>query len=235
MVPWGNSEFRILNFRTLSKDQLRSVFFKTQSQEVQISKLCQISLNTLWKILNSNQIHLTRFWHSFDLGTKHSDTGTLVTLQLPVPSLKLHDVQTQKTKQCQGNKSFTAILPKFAKICAQSALELGQRQRFHVFDRGLHPRFTPVRAPARACRSTAACAPRRAYKAAPSLDHTSPRAHKSCPSQRSSEFASSTSRHRPPWPAPSSRVQAAPTPWLASPLAHEAFQVLGPDRTSPEA
>jgi hypothetical protein len=148
MVPWGNSEFRILNFRTLSKDQLRSVFFKTQSQEVQISKLCQISLNTLWKILNSNQIHLTRFWHSFDLGTKHSDTGTLVTLQLPVPSLKLRDVQTQKTKQCQGNKSFTAILPKFAKICAQSALELGQRQRFHVFDRGLHPRFTPVRAPA---------------------------------------------------------------------------------------
>jgi hypothetical protein len=27
-------------------------------------------------------------------------------------------------------------LPKFAKICTQSALELGQKQRFHVFDRG---------------------------------------------------------------------------------------------------
>jgi hypothetical protein len=37
-VPWGNSEFRILNFRTLSKDQLRSLFLKTQNQEVQISK-----------------------------------------------------------------------------------------------------------------------------------------------------------------------------------------------------
>jgi hypothetical protein len=60
-----------------------------------------------------------------DLGTRHSDTGTLVTLQLPVPSLKPCDVHTQKTKQCQENKSFTAILPKFAKICAQSALELG--------------------------------------------------------------------------------------------------------------
>jgi hypothetical protein len=71
-----------------------------------------------------------------DLGTRCSDTGTLVTLQLPVPSLKLRDVHTQKTKQCQMNKSFTAILPKFAKICAQSALELGQRQQFHVFDRG---------------------------------------------------------------------------------------------------
>jgi hypothetical protein len=71
-----------------------------------------------------------------DLKTRQSDTGTLVTLQLPVPSLKPRDVHTQKTKQCQVNKSFTAILPKLAKICAQSALELGQRQRFHMFDRG---------------------------------------------------------------------------------------------------
>jgi hypothetical protein len=72
----------------------------------------------------------------FDLGTTHSDTGTLLTLQLRVPSLKPRDVHTQKTKQCQENKSFTSILPEFAKICAQSALELGQRQQFHVFDRG---------------------------------------------------------------------------------------------------
>jgi hypothetical protein len=71
-----------------------------------------------------------------DLGTRHSDAGTLVTLQLPVPSLKPHDVHTQKTKQCQENKSFTAILPKFVKICAQLALELGQRLQFHVFNRG---------------------------------------------------------------------------------------------------
>jgi hypothetical protein len=71
-----------------------------------------------------------------DLGTSHSDTRTLVTLQLPVPSLKPGDVHTQKTKKGQVNKSFTAILPKFAKICAQPALELGQRQRAHVFDRG---------------------------------------------------------------------------------------------------
>jgi hypothetical protein len=32
-----------------------------------------------------------------DLGTRCSDTGTLVTLQLPVPSLKPCDVHTQKT------------------------------------------------------------------------------------------------------------------------------------------
>jgi hypothetical protein len=46
------------------------------------------------------------------------------------------------------NKSFITIFPKFTKICAQSVLELGQRQRFHMFDRGWHPWFTPVRAPA---------------------------------------------------------------------------------------
>jgi hypothetical protein len=72
----------------------------------------------------------------FVLGTRLSDTGTLVTLQLFVPSLKPRDIHTQTTKHSQGNKSFTTILPKFTKICAQSALELGQKQRFHVFDRG---------------------------------------------------------------------------------------------------
>jgi hypothetical protein len=73
---------------------------------------------------------------SFVLGTRLSDTGTLVTLQLYVPSLKPRDIHTQTTKHSQGNKSFTTILPQFAKICAQSALELGQKQRFHMFDRG---------------------------------------------------------------------------------------------------
>jgi hypothetical protein len=74
--------------------------------------------------------------NSFDTVLAHFDTGTLVTLQLPVPSLKPRDVHTQKTNQGQVNKSFIAILPKFVKICTQSALELGQRQRAHVFDYG---------------------------------------------------------------------------------------------------
>jgi hypothetical protein len=72
----------------------------------------------------------------FVLGTRLSDTGNLATLQLPVPSLKPRNIHTQTTKHSQGNKSFTAILPKFIKICAQSALEHGQKQQLHVFDRG---------------------------------------------------------------------------------------------------
>jgi hypothetical protein len=72
----------------------------------------------------------------FDLGTQLSNTSNLVTLQLSVPSLKPRNIHTQTTKHSQGNKSFTVILPKFVKICAQSALELCQKQRFHVFDRG---------------------------------------------------------------------------------------------------
>jgi hypothetical protein len=39
---------------------------------------------------------------------------------------------------------------------------------------------------------------------------------------------------RPPWPARSNHFQAAPALRLASPVAREAFQALGPDRTSPE-
>jgi hypothetical protein len=72
----------------------------------------------------------------FVLGIRLSDTNTLVTLQLYVPSLKPHNIHKQTTNHSQANKSFTAILPKFMKICAQSALELRQKHRFHVFDRG---------------------------------------------------------------------------------------------------
>jgi hypothetical protein len=113
-------KFRILNFRTLCQDQMCSLFCKTRNQKVQISKWCQISLNMLWKKSFATILAL------FVLGTRLSNTGTLVTLHLSVPSLKPRDVHTQTTKHSQGNKSFTVILPKFAKICA----------RFHVFDRG---------------------------------------------------------------------------------------------------
>jgi hypothetical protein len=72
----------------------------------------------------------------FVLGTRLSDTNNLATLQLSVLSLKPCNIHTQTTKHSQGNKSFTAILPKFVKVCAQSALEYGQKQRLHVFERG---------------------------------------------------------------------------------------------------
>jgi hypothetical protein len=72
----------------------------------------------------------------FVLGTRLSDTSDLATLQLRVPSLKPRNIHTQTIKHSQGNKSFTSIFPKFAKICAQSALEHGQKQQLQVFDRG---------------------------------------------------------------------------------------------------
>jgi hypothetical protein len=66
--PMG--KFRILNSEFQNPFQISFAFsvFKPQSPEVQISKLCQIPLNTLWKILNSNQIHLTWFGRSLALG-----------------------------------------------------------------------------------------------------------------------------------------------------------------------
>jgi hypothetical protein len=78
----------------------------------------------------------------------------------------------------------------------------------------------PQPLPVRARRSTAGCAPRRAYKAAPSLDHPSPRAHKSSPSQRSPEFAPSTPHHCPPsFPSLSRRGQLSPV----APKPHQTF------------
>ena len=72
----------------------------------------------------------------FDLGTRLSDTCNLAMLQLSVPSLKPRNIHTQTTKHSQGEQILHSDLAKFVKICAQSALELGQKQQFHVFDRG---------------------------------------------------------------------------------------------------
>jgi hypothetical protein len=47
--------------------------------------------NSLEHVLEKFELKLSSFdtvLARFDLGTRHSDTGTLVTLQLPVPSLK---------------------------------------------------------------------------------------------------------------------------------------------------
>jgi hypothetical protein len=125
MVLWGNSEFRILNFRTLfQRSNVFSVFKNSKPGSPNI----KVVPNSLEHALEKFELKPNSFGTvlaQFDLGTRHSDTGTLGTLQLSVPSLKPRDVHTQKTKQCQGNKSFTAMLPKFAKIFAKSALELG--------------------------------------------------------------------------------------------------------------
>jgi hypothetical protein len=100
----------------------------------------------------------------------------------------------------------------------------------------------PQRTPTRARRSTAARATRRAYKAAEPRPYLPARSQvlpepkiTGIRPEHAAPPPAKLSEPRPPWPAPSSRVQAAPTPRLASPLAREAFQLLGPDRTSPEA
>jgi hypothetical protein len=184
----------------------------------------------------------------FFLGTRLSDTGNLATLQLLIPSLKPRNIHTQMTKHNQGNKSFTSILPKFVKICAQSALEHRQKQRLHVFDRGWQARFTPVRAPTPSrARPRALAGPQPPVHRAvpikqPKASAIHPRALSVLPEPK---FTGLRLEHaapppakppdpRPPWPAPSRHFQAAPVARLASPVAREAFQVLGPGRASPE-
>ena len=62
-------------------------------------------------------------------------TDDLATRQLPVHSPKSHNVHTQRTELSRGNKSYTAIMPKFAKIRALSALEQEQKKPYHMLDR----------------------------------------------------------------------------------------------------
>jgi hypothetical protein len=205
MNPWRNSDFWISEIQTsFQRSNAFSVFRNSKPGDPNI----KVVPNSLEHALEKFELRPNPFdmvLAQIDLGARHSDTGTLVTLQLPVPSLKLHDVHTQKTKQGQVNKSFTAILPKFAKICTQPALELGQRQRAHMFDRGWHLQFTPVRAPAPpSARPRALAGPwppvHRAVPIKPPQASAilPPRALQTCPSQRLLEFAPSTPRHHPP-------------------------------------
>jgi hypothetical protein len=57
------------------------------------------------------------------LRTRPCDNGDFAMRQLPVHSPKPQNVHTQTTELSRGNKSYMAILPKFAKICALSTLE----------------------------------------------------------------------------------------------------------------
>jgi hypothetical protein len=131
-------KFRILNSEfqnPFSRSNVFPVFQNSKPKSPNIKVVPNLLEHALVKF-ELKQKPFDTILARFDLGTRLSDTGNLATLQLPVPSLKPCDIHTQTTKHSQGNKSFTGILPKFAKICAQSVLELGQKQRFHVFDRG---------------------------------------------------------------------------------------------------
>jgi hypothetical protein len=64
----GNSEIQKSEFQPLSKDQSRSLFFKTQIKQVQISKRHQIPLKTPWQSLDASLHRLTHPWHGFTSG-----------------------------------------------------------------------------------------------------------------------------------------------------------------------
>jgi hypothetical protein len=168
-----------------------------------------------------------------------------VTRQLSVHYPKPLDFHTQTTKLCRGSKSCAAIMPKFAKIFNLWVLELGQKQKSHVFDRlpdrpsADWPRQRAPRAwsprPARQCRALAYKCVQEAL--AVGAAHPEPR-----PSQRSPEFAMKSEHRRPPsLPRLGHRghplsveLQPRPSPWIASQRSREASPSLSRGIASPE-
>jgi hypothetical protein len=118
-------KFRIQNFRPFfSRSNVFPIFQNSKPKSPNIKVVPSFLEHALVKF-ELKQKPFDMILAQFNLGTRLSDTGNLATLQLPVPGLKQHDIHTQTTKHSLGNKSLTTILPKFLKICAQSALELG--------------------------------------------------------------------------------------------------------------
>jgi hypothetical protein len=143
-------KFRNLNFSPLPKILCVLCFSKLESNKSKYKVRAKLPWTHPGKIWEQD----SAVWH--DLGRDlpwnsalwhcHIDEATTL---CPCPEIaRLH---AQTAERSRENKSYTTILPKFAKICALLALELGQKQWHHVFDRGWHARFTPVRAPASSC------------------------------------------------------------------------------------
>jgi hypothetical protein len=119
------------------------------------------------------------------------------------------------------------------------APELGQNERAHVFDPGRPPRaLAPAFGQVRRSHSPSAMLAH-AFKASPGRASPHPMLTLAgqTPLLSSGELflrPPPLPKPRPPRPARSCRVQVAPAPRLASPVAREAFQALGPGRTSPD-
>jgi hypothetical protein len=149
-----------------------------------------------------------------DLGTRRSDTGTLVTLQLPVPSQRPYTKDKAMSDKQILHIDLAQIFEDLRPISVRTWAEATVPRVRPWLTPLVHARSrtrAPQRPPARARRSLVACELRRAYLAAQSLGHPSPHAHKSCPSQRSPKFAPSTPRHHPPsFPSLGRRDQLPP-------------------------
>ena len=147
-MPYGKiQKFRNLNFSPFPKIFCVLYFSKLESNKSKYKSSAKLPWTHPGKIWERD----SAVWH--DLGRDLPRNSTLwhchideATTLCPWPEIaQLH---AQMIEHSRENKSYTAILPKFAKICTLSVLELGQKQWHHVCDRDWHARFTPVRAPA---------------------------------------------------------------------------------------
>jgi hypothetical protein len=146
------------------------------------------------------------------------------------------------TKGPERKRSLNGIMAIISKIWGQYALELDLSLRCLVLDAVLGAR---ARTGVRRARPKRLSEPRpRPCSPAPIKPPrarlTSPRAHHHRPAtppllRRALFRPPLPPELRPPWPAHSSHPQVEPVLRLAPPVAREAFQALGPGRTSPEA
>jgi hypothetical protein len=147
-MPYGKiQKFRNMNFSPFPKIFCVLCFLKLESNNPKYKNSGKLPWTHHGKIWEQD----SAVWHDLgrdlprDSALWHCHISEATTI-CPWPEIaRLH---AQTTDRSRKNKSYTSILPKFAKICALLALELGQTQWRHVFDRGWHARFTPVRAPA---------------------------------------------------------------------------------------
>jgi hypothetical protein len=156
-----------------------------------------------------------------------------------IQSAKPASLHTQTTKECQGKRSLNGIMAIISKIWRQSALELDLSLRCLVLDAVPDARArTGVRPRTPKALVRASVVPARTYKASPGAPRLtpcspSPARHPSLAPASSLPPAIAT-RASATVASPLRSLPSRAATRLASPIACEASQALGPGRTSPE-
>jgi hypothetical protein len=179
-------------------------------------------------------------WHRFCLGLGSADRAIFRPSYLLTQAISSLGTHTRQEDLGTVKRRYTGSLARYAHLGRPTGVWTRAESHLHVFDRVLKRSAAHWLSSARAPHTVGPCPPR-LRPAMPEGAYKYPECATVCPSLRFTARAPRGLLHPPPlpepwppWLAPSSHFKVAPVARLASPVAREAFQVLGPGRASPE-
>jgi hypothetical protein len=242
-MPYG--KIQKTEFQTLSQSSdVFPIFQNSNPQSPNIKVAPKYPRNTMEKFeIKPKSFDMT--WRRFCLSLNSADRTIFMPSYLLTQAISSLGTHTRQENLGTVKRHYTGSLARYASFGQPTSIWTRAESHFHVFDRVLKrsaAHWLPfVRAPRngwllspRACAQPCPRVPISTPGAQRSALHSASRPEQELQLRRALPRPPSPSEPRPPRPAPSSHFQAAPVTRLASLVAREAFQVLGPGKASPE-